>query len=182
MKRFLLFPALSYIIGGKFYRTFDGKFHSFGGSCQYLLTGDFLVQNWTIITEGEDDVREIIFSADDEEVILTRNGTILHGNNQVEIPLTESFAEAEPTRFGSFEAYRYDLVGEVVEVSRRYSGISVSCLLNNSVCTVRMRSYLYGRAMGLLGTNNLESYDEFSSPDGEVHGSINCLSKADRVS
>ncbi|CAG7683370.1 unnamed protein product, partial [Allacma fusca] len=45
--------AVGIIIGGKFYRTFDGKFHRFEGSCQYLLAADFLTDNITVHIEGD---------------------------------------------------------------------------------------------------------------------------------
>ncbi|CAG7837673.1 unnamed protein product, partial [Allacma fusca] len=64
----------------------------------------------------------------------------------------------------------YNVIGEVVEISKKYSGVTLTCLVDYPVCSIRFKSYLYGRALGLLGTNNLEHYDDFSTPSGEIVG------------
>jgi len=72
--------------------------------------------------------------------------------------------ESSGLRSGNF---RLDLWNGWV-VARGDNGIGIGCSLSQDVCAVKLNGYYHGKVMGLLGKYNQESFDDFSSPDGQV--------------
>lgn len=46
-----IFTGYALIIGSKHYKTFDGRFFEFEGTCQYLLASDFDDGNFTVVAD-----------------------------------------------------------------------------------------------------------------------------------
>lgn len=53
-------------------------------------------------------------------------------------------------------------------IVRSKKGAVVGCSSAEDVCAVRFDGFYHGKVLGLLGTMNLEKYDDLRKPNGEV--------------
>nr|XP_051703900.1 uncharacterized protein LOC108175372 [Oryctolagus cuniculus] len=67
-------------------------------------------------------------------------------------------------------------IGPRIELSE--DGVSVSCDLQASLCSLTLGLWHHGASTGLLGTNNNEAGDELTLPDGTTASSLEELTRA----
>jgi hypothetical protein len=151
-------PAYALLVGSMYIRTFDGQFYHFEGNCQYLLASDFVDKNFTLAINFEGDGPKI-----KKAIIVKYAGetVVIKPDFSTEVRHRSSEADLEHlTVDHSIEDY--------VAVSTKNGALSIQCAKTNDVCLFALNGFYHGRSMGLLGTNNNEESDDFSSPKGDV--------------
>jgi hypothetical protein len=150
-------PAYALLVGSTYIRTFDGHFYHFEGNCQYLLASDFLDKNYTIAAQFEGD------GPKNKKSIIIQYG----GDSAIIKP--DFSTEIRHKQGSGAEQLRLDnSVQNYVSVITRDGALTVTCAKKNDVCIFALNGYYHGRTMGLLGTNNNEPSDDYSSPNGNV--------------
>jgi hypothetical protein len=66
-------------VGSQHYKTFDGKFFKFDGSCQYLLASDFEDGNFTVVVDFDrkgSNVEKSVIIKDSQDTIAIKKDSV----------------------------------------------------------------------------------------------------------
>lgn len=143
---------------GNHYITFDNKMYTFEvptKKCQYVLTHDFAYGTFTV-TKGDDFLK---IKTKDMKVVIYNNGKTITTlpNNQVEESLPVEFKDSKCVRkqnlvFCHFAAEGFKVVKD----------------LKNDITTFSVSQWHHGKLLGLLGTNNGETFDDLKMSNGKI--------------
>ncbi|XP_060534250.1 apolipophorins [Cylas formicarius] len=152
---FAPFPLYGMVIQGQHIFTFDGKHLTFPGTCNYLLAGDAINNNFTVAAAYKNGLLASVTLADQKDSItLVKGGQVKLNNVATELPV----------RKPDIAAYRdYDIV-----TLRSTAGVVVACLSDLLGCEVSLSGFYHGQVKGLLGNGNNEPYDDFTLPNGKI--------------
>ncbi|XKL67679.1 hypothetical protein PGB90_003170 [Kerria lacca] len=148
------------VFGDPHYRTFDGKFFSFQGSCKYQLTGDCISQTFSIRVTN--DGRSTKTSA------WTKNVSVRMGSIKVNLGVRMR-VKINGERISV--PYENDFV-KITKISdsvllRTHLGVKV-VWDGNSFLEVSVPTAYKGRLCGLCGNYNSEPRDDFTTRTGVV--------------
>jgi len=133
--------------------------------CKYLLTRDFLWNNFTILLhEGSfiielKDGKIVIDRQHQEIYVYRRSPPTFQLELMKEFPVQLMFTSI--TMEGS----------DTVKIDSLF-GVTVYCSLDVFACNVTISGYYHNKTIGLFGTNNDESSDELRMPNGKLSSNL----------
>lgn len=146
------FAATAFIIGDNQVKTFDGKYYSFSGNCNYLLTKDFNHGRFSVVANYENGRRKsITIKFEEDEINIHRDGKVHRNNRLLELPV--SFQDTYIHREGNRVSYS----------NKR--GLILICNLVHQVCSLKISGWSFGKVAGLLGLYDNELSTEFMRPN-----------------
>jgi len=154
------FKGHALLIGSKHYKTFDGRFFEFEGNCQYLLASDFDDGNFTVVVDyerpGDVSQKSIIVTDGQDVVALKPDHSVAVNGQPVEIDHPKEAGSLLIERLGDWH------------IIRSNKGVVIGCSVREDVCALKVDGFYHGKVLGLLGTMNLEKYDDLRQPNGEI--------------
>ncbi|XP_011501595.1 PREDICTED: uncharacterized protein LOC105365190 [Ceratosolen solmsi marchali] len=164
------FKAQAMIIGGQHFRTFDGRYFEFAGSCTYLAAHDFVRNHFAILIKYE---RNASNASPTYKIIVLvgKNGIQIDVFNDNVKLLGQNASLQLPTELenGTVFVYQDD---SIVSVERKNNQLKLECNLKYDLCTLELAGWYYGKTAGLLGTMNNEQIDDFLTSNGRVEQNI----------
>lgn len=156
LKNFLPpFDMHGHISDGGHYFTFDGHHFTFPGQCSYILSQDFINNNFSVIATMNNGKMNSISLIDETEFIEISNaGGIKLNGQQADLPL----------HYNNMHAWREYYS---INVLTTY-GAHIKCTLDLKTCHVTVSGYYLGKVRGLLGNGNGEPYDDFILPNNKL--------------
>lgn len=149
------FDKYGTIIDGQHVLTFDGRQMTFPGTCQYILTQDFVNNNFSVVVNLEAGKLKSITIVDKENSVEVSPGAIVKLNDKpTEMPIHK----------GNIHAWRRY---HTLSFLSMY-GVFVQCGLDMRVCHITVNGYYHGKLRGILGNGNSEPYDDFTLPNGHI--------------
>ncbi|XP_065216311.1 BMP-binding endothelial regulator protein isoform X2 [Planococcus citri] len=153
--------AVCTVFGDPHYKTFDGKFYSFQGSCKYQLTGDCVGQTFSIrvtndarATKTSSWTRTISIRMGKMKVNLGDRMRVKVNGERVAVPYRrENFATV--TRTSDSVLVETHLGVKVIWDGNSFLEVSVPASYKNKLC-------------GLCGNYNSSPRDDFTTRDGRV--------------
>eukprot|EP00106_Octopus_bimaculoides_P004759 XP_014772201.1 PREDICTED: IgGFc-binding protein-like [Octopus bimaculoides] len=150
----LFFTATASLFNDQHYITFDGQYNKFKGECSYILTRDFVDNNFTVIVnyQSEDDwnskIDSILFYNGDQKIEILNSYTVRYNSRPVNLPL--KLSDATVLR-----------LGPVIKVTSE-KGIELEYNPLQGFLIVEISGWYFGKVAGLFGTYNNEHYDELT--------------------
>lgn len=174
------FNSHALLIGSQHFITFDKKFLSMqcnsqqatrdfseaSNQCSYLLTQDFVNNQFTILLEplvvqtkdGPVISKKLVILAENQKIEIdigvNHKDTIKIGTNQTSLPIL----------FGNVIVFRD--ANELTIESQ--NGFTLRCNLDFEVCLLELSGWYFGTVAGILGTMNNEMYDDLMKSNNEV--------------
>ncbi|CAI9743195.1 apolipophorins-like [Octopus vulgaris] len=158
------FKATASLFNDQHYITFDGQYNKFKGECSYVLTRDFVDNNFTVIVnyQNEDDwnskIDSILFYNGDQKIEILNSYTVRYNSRPVNLPLRLS--DATILR-----------LGPVIKVTSE-KGLELEYNPLQGFLIVEISGWYFGKVAGLFGTYNNEYYDELT-PSNTRPGRVN---------
>ncbi|XP_033730410.1 uncharacterized protein LOC117319770, partial [Pecten maximus] len=133
-------------VEGNTFTTFDGKTYQFNGRCSYVLAGDYMDGNFSIILDymGKQKKRVIITTTQHAVQLLPKNKLRVDG--------------AITTK--PYHAQDISVINEGDDVTVSGRGFTVRHNLSSDMYEIGLSGWYYGKTGGLLGTYNNERYDD----------------------
>ena len=149
------FAATAFIIGDNQVKTFDDKYYSFSGNCDYILTKDFNHGRFSVVANYENQVRKsITIQFEDNLIKIYRSGKVQRNNKLLELPV--SFQDTYMHREGN----------KITYTNQR--GLIIISNLVHHVSTIKISGWYFGRVGGLLGVYDNELSNEFMTPNRTI--------------
>jgi len=147
------------IIGNKHVITFDKSLYNLAEipspSCEYILLNDFLTRDFTVtrsMTSLKIKTRKMTVQIKDNGKVLTS------------VP-GQKIIKGLPMEIESAKCLRMQ---NVIVCHFKEQQMKVKIDLKNVVTTISVSGWHQGKLQGLLGTNNMESYDDMTLPTGKI--------------
>jgi hypothetical protein len=144
--------------------TFDGKVFDFAADCEYLLARDFHNEKFTIsavFARHRSDVvlKTIKIDSSGHRFEMDRKGTLKVDGQRQELPWQkfngfDGTAAVTVTRKESYTTFRTK------------DKLKVRCDWYYHTCIVSLPAHYHGKSQGLLGSNDNEPSNDFSTPEG----------------
>ncbi|XP_065216942.1 uncharacterized protein Apoltp isoform X2 [Planococcus citri] len=147
------FKGYAILVGLNNYITFDSRHVPFyGNSCQYLLSHDFIDDEFSLVLNGN---REHSFAYESIS-LLTEGETITINFSPASITLDSRKATSYPLQLNQTYIY-FD--HNIITVKNK-KGITLECNMYYNICMVHLSGWFFGKTSGLLGTMNNEPSDD----------------------
>jgi len=140
--------------------TFDKKYFQMMESktdCSYLLAHDFMDNQFTIKTEGDN----IIVNTPEMDVTIKKNGI-------VKALVNGEVVKTLPVQSKSGHCIRKDSL----IICHVKSSFKIVVDLENDITTLSVSGWYYGKTQGIFGTFNRESFDDWKLPEGKITNDI----------
>ncbi|OWF42298.1 uncharacterized protein LOC110461288 [Mizuhopecten yessoensis] len=145
-------------VEGNTFTTFDGKTFQFNGRCSYVLAGDYMDGNFSIVLDymGKQKIRVIITTIKHAVQLLPKNKLRVDGAI-VEMP----YHDEDIT-----------VVNEGDDVTVRGHGFTVRHNVPSDVYEIGLSGWYYGKTGGLLGTYDNERHNDMMMPSRQLANDV----------
>lgn len=157
------FVTQAMLIGNQHFMTFDKQFYDFAGKCQYVLTNDFVDQNFSVIISYDADSKlpkknSFIIVSDFHHIEVKPDYKVILDEQEIELP-----TQIEQTVIHrDWNTIRVD----------NSKGFSFAYDVPHDIAIVNISGWYFGKVAGLFGNNNNEPNDDLRNPEGEIISSV----------
>merc|ERR1719334_369593 len=164
------YSAHATIFGNSHFMTFDGQFYDFAGEdCDYLLARDLADGKFSLLVNYENAQRNSV--------------SLISGNNEIRI-----FNDLRVTIDGNDAELPFDTslitvrrVDNSVQVDINEFGLKLTCENEYNTCSLYMNGWFHGKTAGLFGTYDNEGYNDITTVEGLLAGSIEMFADSWKV-
>ncbi|XP_069105771.1 uncharacterized protein [Argopecten irradians] len=151
------FDAFATVEGNTF-TTFDGKTYQFDGRCSYVLAGDYMDGNFSIILDNmSKQKRRVIISTTQHTVQLLPKNKLRIDGAIVEMP---------------FHAQDISVINDGDDVTVSGHGFTVRHNVPRDMYEIGLNGWYYGKTGGLLGTYDNERHNDMMMSSRQITSDV----------